>query len=201
MGEDPPLAEIPALTTGQTAAGAARAAAEGTPGNSFRSVSTMSAINTFAVTARTTRSLPKSWVLGQVVDCPKMNLTVRTGVDGGSIVWSMSTDARLEARTTLIMLPTPEGGQFGANGTTPAAATPDGAAGKVSAIDAAQPFNRLDVTREEIAVYRSSDGAKLSSVVTDDFVLAQNAYALSPAGDQMAVVGRQSIQFYPVKLR
>lgn len=64
-----------------------------------------------------------------------------------------------------------------------------------------EPFNPLALTKEEIGIYRSSDGAKLESVVTDDFILAQNSYALSPAGDQMAVVGRDSILFYPVKLR
>lgn len=64
-----------------------------------------------------------------------------------------------------------------------------------------QAFNRMDLTREEIGIYRSSDGANLSSVMTDDFILAQNSYALSPGGDQMAIVGKSSILFYPLKMR
>ena len=64
-----------------------------------------------------------------------------------------------------------------------------------------QAFNRMDLTREEIGIYGSSDGANLSSVMTDDFILAQNSYALSPGGDQMAIVGKSSILFYPLKMR
>ena len=63
------------------------------------------------------------------------------------------------------------------------------------------PYDRADLTKEEIAIYRSSDGAKVASVVTDDFILAQDSYALSPTGDQMAVVGKDSILFYALKVR
>jgi hypothetical protein len=62
-----------------------------------------------------------------------------------------------------------------------------------------QPFNRSDLTLEEIGIYRSSNGSRLSSIATDDFVLAQNSYALSPQGDQMALAGQTSINFYEVK--
>jgi hypothetical protein len=62
-------------------------------------------------------------------------------------------------------------------------------------------FNRSDLTREEIAIYRSSDGSRLSSIATDDFILSEDSYALSPAGDQMALAGKDSILFYNVKAR
>lgn len=62
-----------------------------------------------------------------------------------------------------------------------------------------QPFNRSDLTKEEIAVYRSSDGATLSGVSSDDFAVSQLSYALAPSGDQMALVGHDSILFYAVK--
>lgn len=62
-----------------------------------------------------------------------------------------------------------------------------------------QPFNRSDLTREEIGVYRSSDGANLSGVSSDDFAVSQLSYALAPSGDQMALVGHDSILFYAVK--
>lgn len=61
-----------------------------------------------------------------------------------------------------------------------------------------QPFNRDDVVKEEIAVYRASDGKRISSVVTDDFILSQHSYALSPAGAQMAVVGASAIFLYNI---
>ena len=41
-----------------------------------------------------------------VVDCP-MNLSVGKGAEGGSIISSDTTDARLEDSTTLILLATP----------------------------------------------------------------------------------------------
>jgi hypothetical protein len=63
-----------------------------------------------------------------------------------------------------------------------------------------QPFNRSDLTLEEIAIYRSSNGSRLSSIATNDFVLAQNSYALSPHGDQMALAGKNAILFYELKL-
>src|ERR1700753_3750847 len=69
----------------------------------------------------------------------------------------------------------------------------------VKRMNVAQPFNRSDLTREEIAIYRSADGARLASVVTDDFILAQDSYALSPSGDQMAIVGKDAVSFYSVK--
>ena len=62
-----------------------------------------------------------------------------------------------------------------------------------------QPFNRSDLTREEIGVYRSSDGVNLSGVSSDDFAVSQLSYALAPSGDQMALVGHDSILFYAVK--
>lgn len=61
-----------------------------------------------------------------------------------------------------------------------------------------QPFDRDDVVKEEIGVYRASDGRRISSVVTDDFVLAQHSYALSPTGTQMAVVGSSAIFLYNI---
>jgi hypothetical protein len=67
-------------------------------------------------------------------------------------------------------------------------------------IDPNQAINRSDYTLEEIAMYRSSNGSKLSSIATNDFVLAQNSYALSPQGDQMALAGKYAILFYDVKL-
>lgn len=63
-----------------------------------------------------------------------------------------------------------------------------------------QPFRRADLAQERITVYRNQDGAHLASVATADFAMSQLAFALSPNGDQMAVIGDSSILFYPTHL-
>jgi hypothetical protein len=67
----------------------------------LRSVEAETAVNRDAPQGR---SLPRQWTAGMVVDLPKMNLSVGTGAEGGSIVWAMNTDARIEGQTTLIMM-------------------------------------------------------------------------------------------------
>ncbi len=62
-----------------------------------------------------------------------------------------------------------------------------------------QPFTRTDLTKEEIAVYRGTDGASVEVVSSEDFALSEQAFALSPAGDQMALAGSRSILFYEVR--
>ena len=62
-----------------------------------------------------------------------------------------------------------------------------------------QPFNRSDLTREEIAVYRSADGANLATISSSDFAVSQLSYALSPAGNQMVLVGQDAVLFYAIR--
>ena len=40
-----------------------------------------------------------------------------------------------------------------------------------------QPFNREDLLKEEIGVYRSGNGARVASIVTEDFILAMYSSA------------------------
>jgi hypothetical protein len=133
MGEDPQNADALPLAIGGSAASQQAAAAAGNPGSGYRSISTLTSVNEYSVKVRTTRTVPTSWVIGQVVDVPKMHLTVGTGVDGGSIISGMKTDARLEARTTLIMLPALPAGQTAAA----AATAPGGVPVTPTAADAA----------------------------------------------------------------
>jgi hypothetical protein len=70
----------------------------------------------------------------------------------------------------------------------------------VRAMSYGQPFKKTDLTQEKIAVYRSRDGATLASVATADFVLSHMAFALSPTGEEIAVIGDSSISFYPIRL-
>jgi len=64
-----------------------------------------------------------------------------------------------------------------------------------------QPFKRSDLVEQRIAIHRTSDGGSLATVATDDFALAQMAFALSPSGDQIALLGSKSITFYSVGRR
>ena len=64
-----------------------------------------------------------------------------------------------------------------------------------------QPFRKSDLLQERIAVYRSGNGASLAAVTTADFALSQLAFALSPDGSQVAVVGDSSVLFYPLRGR
>jgi hypothetical protein len=84
MGKAPPLTDTP-LPIG------------------MRSVEAAAAANQYALTGR---SVPDQWKIGMVVDVP-MNLSVGSGAEGGSIVWSTTIDARLEGQTTLILIETP----------------------------------------------------------------------------------------------
>lgn len=77
----------------------------GTPIGGVRSVEVPTGVNRLAPAPG--RSLPREWKPGMVIGLPGMNLTVKTGADGGSIVWADKVDARLEDKTTLIMVATP----------------------------------------------------------------------------------------------
>ena len=59
-----------------------------------------------------------------------------------------------------------------------------------------QPFKKTDLLQERIAIYRSQDGASLAAITTADFVMSELAFALSPDGSQVAVVGNSSVLFY-----
>jgi hypothetical protein len=64
-----------------------------------------------------------------------------------------------------------------------------------------QPFKKSDLTQQLIALYRTSDGANLAIVATTDFALSQMAFALSPSGDQMALLGNKSVSFFAISLK
>ncbi len=101
LSEAPPLADLPGLSIG----GGGIAARPGIVNtNSMRSVEAAADINAYTQVVRQVRKLPSQILPGAVIDVPRTELHVGTGVGGASIV-SSSKDARLEARTTLILLP------------------------------------------------------------------------------------------------
>ena len=59
-----------------------------------------------------------------------------------------------------------------------------------------QPFRRADLLHQRIATYRFPDGKPIAKVSTLDFALSELAFALSPGGDQLALVGSDAISFY-----
>ena len=69
----------------------------------------------------------------------------------------------------------------------------------VRAMSYGQPFKRTDLTQQRIALYRAANGASVATVATEDFSLSQMAFALSPSGDQLAVLGSSAISFYALK--
>ena len=70
----------------------------------------------------------------------------------------------------------------------------------VRAMNYGQPFKRTDLVGQKISIYRSSDGRGLATVNTADFALSQMAFALSPSGNQLALVGTNAIVFYAMNL-
>ena len=90
LGKAPPVVDLPLSIDG---AGAAP----------MRSVETTAEINQYAVTGDATRKDPEKMSLGQVIGMPGTKLQIAGG-EGGSIVSAAGKDARLEGRTTLILL-------------------------------------------------------------------------------------------------
>ena len=61
-----------------------------------------------------------------------------------------------------------------------------------------QPFSKTDIAREEITVYRSSDGRRLFSTTATEVPMAEQSFAISPSGRQVALIGDATINFYSV---
>ncbi len=61
-----------------------------------------------------------------------------------------------------------------------------------------QPFSKSDLQRQEVSVYRSSDGRRLFSTSASEVPMAEQSFALSPSGNQVALIGDTSINFYAI---
>ena len=61
-----------------------------------------------------------------------------------------------------------------------------------------QPFRRSDLKFEEISIYRSADGHRVFSTTAAEFPLTEQSFAISPTGNQVALTGDHSIDFYAV---
>jgi hypothetical protein len=87
MGQTPPLTDVP-----------------NSIGGGFRKTETPSSVYGYSIPSH--GILPAQWKVGTVIDVP-MHLSVGTGADGGSIIWTTNKDARLEDKTTLILVVAP----------------------------------------------------------------------------------------------
>ena len=59
-------------------------------------------------------------------------------------------------------------------------------------------FNKVDLNSEEISVYRTGDGHQIFRTSTGDMPLMVQSFAMSPTGQQMAVIDGQSLSFFAV---
>lgn len=59
-------------------------------------------------------------------------------------------------------------------------------------------FAKQDLAKEEIGVYRTSDGKQLFATETKDVSVAEQSFALSPTGNQLAVLSERAILLFPV---
>jgi hypothetical protein len=51
---------------------------------------------------------------------------------------------------------------------------------------------------EEVRVYRAGDGKRILTIRVKDPVASRDVFALSPDGDQLAVLSESAIKFFPV---
>jgi hypothetical protein len=59
-------------------------------------------------------------------------------------------------------------------------------------------FTNTDLESEEVRVYRARDGKRVLAVRINEPVASHDSYALSPDGDQLAVLSESQIKFFPV---
>jgi hypothetical protein len=59
-------------------------------------------------------------------------------------------------------------------------------------------FAKGDLEKEDISVYRSSDGKHLFSTETRNVAVAEQSFALSPAGDELAVLSERAILLFHI---
>ena len=59
------------------------------------------------------------------------------------------------------------------------------------------PFFRSDLRSQQVAVYRSSDGKRLFEATAAP-TLVEQSFALSPSGDQLAILAKKEICFYTI---
>jgi hypothetical protein len=74
----------------------------------------------------------------------------------------------------------------------------------VRVVHAGQPlnngdrFHKEDLTEQDFSVYRATDGRRLFLATTPGVSLVEQSFALSPGGNQLAILSNATISFYPI---
>jgi hypothetical protein len=67
-----------------------------------------------------------------------------------------------------------------------------------NAVSRGDLFFKQDLKKQEISVYRTSDGKRLFFTTSPGISLAKQSFALSPAGAQLAILSDLTISLYPI---
>ena len=59
-------------------------------------------------------------------------------------------------------------------------------------------FHKQDLKEQEVGVYRTSDGKRLFIANDPDVSLAEQSFALSPTGNQLAILSDATISLYSI---
>jgi hypothetical protein len=67
-----------------------------------------------------------------------------------------------------------------------------------AAISRGDTFYKQDLKEQQVSVYRASDGKRLFFTISPGISLAEQSFALSPNGTQLAIISDLTILLYPI---
>jgi hypothetical protein len=67
-----------------------------------------------------------------------------------------------------------------------------------AAVSRGDTFYKQDLKEQQVSVYRASDGKRLFSTISPGISLAEQSFALSPNGTQLAIISDLNILLYPI---
>ena len=67
-----------------------------------------------------------------------------------------------------------------------------------AAVSRGDTFYKQDLKEQQVSVYRASDGKRLFSTINPGISLAEQSFALSPNGTQLAIISDFTILLYPI---
>jgi len=67
-----------------------------------------------------------------------------------------------------------------------------------AAVSRGDSFYKQDLKEQQVSVYRASDGKRLFSTISPGISLAEQSFALSPNGTQLAIISDLTILIYPI---
>jgi hypothetical protein len=67
-----------------------------------------------------------------------------------------------------------------------------------NAVSRGDTFYKADLKEQEVSVYRASDGRRIFFTISPGISLAEQSFALSPNGTQLAIISNLTISLYPI---